>query len=204
MGWTSYHVEPIWKKGKSVIDRKAACDELFNCEASGGVGKYEVLKSAMVGSTYYAAVKRTVFATATEPEKTIVFAAVCLTRVDSKDHFNFSYKDMDETCGPCEYDCPASILKLLTPTDSDWAKEWREKCWNNIEEKKFISALNSLPIGTVIRFKAPYEASMYKEGDEVILTKKTRSDGKSSYWVNERYFYSLSFIGKDYDIVFRP
>ena len=32
-------------------------------------GRYEVLKSAMVGSTYYAAIKKTIFKTENEPEK---------------------------------------------------------------------------------------------------------------------------------------
>jgi hypothetical protein len=30
--------------------------------------------------------------------------------------------------GPCDHDCPAAILDLLTPTDSDWANAWRQKC----------------------------------------------------------------------------
>ena len=136
MGWTSEHVEPVLKNGKMTIDRKAACDKLFRSESSGESSKYEVLKSAMVGSTYYAALKRTIFATNTEPERTTVFAVVCLTKIDMKDYFNFSYKEMSENCGPAECNCPASILKLLSPTDSDWAKEWREECWKRIEQKK--------------------------------------------------------------------
>jgi hypothetical protein len=35
---------------------------------------------------------------------------------------------MDETMGPCDHDCPAAILDLLTPTDSEWANAWRQKC----------------------------------------------------------------------------
>ena len=79
MGWTSYHVAPIYKNGKQFIDRKAECDRLFNCSMVNNLGKYEVLKSSMVGSTYYAAVKITTFATETEPEKVDVFAGIVLT-----------------------------------------------------------------------------------------------------------------------------
>ena len=46
MGWTSYHAS-FYKNGK--IDRKAECDSIMNCDMVGNKGRYEVLKSAMVG-----------------------------------------------------------------------------------------------------------------------------------------------------------
>ena len=109
MGWTSYHAS-FYKNGK--IDRKAECDSIMNCDMVGNKGRYEVLKSAMVGSTYYAAVKKTIFKTGTKPEKESVFGVVMLTSVNNKDYFNFSYKDMDESAGPGYYDCPKGILDL--------------------------------------------------------------------------------------------
>ena len=96
------------------------------------IGKYDLLKSAMVGSTHYAAVRKTIFATETEPESVEVFAAITLTRIDNKDYYNFAYKDMDETMGPCEGKCPKAILDLLTPTEYEYAKEWRKRCYENI------------------------------------------------------------------------
>ena len=153
MGWTEYHAS-CYKNGK--IDRKAECDALFNDDMVLDhkiIGKFEVLKSSMVGSTYYAAVKRTRFATETEPEKSCVFAAVCLTSTNMKDYYNFAYKDMDETCGPCNYDCPKKILDLLTPTDSEYAKNWREKCYEKLKNKQDKNSLSKLPIGSVIKFQ---------------------------------------------------
>lgn len=108
----------------------------MNCDMVGNKRRYEVLKSAMVGSTYYAAVKKTIFKTGTKPEKESVFGVVMLTAVDNKDYFNFSYKDMDESAGPGYYDCPKGILDMLTPTEYEWAKEWRERCYENIKKKK--------------------------------------------------------------------
>jgi hypothetical protein len=35
---------------------------------------------------------------------------------------------MNETWGVCEIDCPARILDLLTPTDSERAIQWRAEC----------------------------------------------------------------------------
>ena len=64
MGWTSYHATH-YKNG--MVDRKAECDSIFNDvmvtrDSDIPIGKFEVLKSTMVGSTYYAAVKKTRFA----------------------------------------------------------------------------------------------------------------------------------------------
>ena len=42
------------------------------------------------------------------------------------------YKDMEESMGPYECDCPALILDLLTPTDRDYALHWRARCSENI------------------------------------------------------------------------
>ena len=130
MGWTEYHAEH-YKKGK--VDRKAELDPMYTQEEHDVLldGKtvhypeYKVLKSAMVGSTYYAAVQ----ITNTVEGFSKVRAAVVLTSVDSKRYCNFAYKDMSEDMGPYCYDCPVSILKLLTETDDEVALDWRAKCW---------------------------------------------------------------------------
>lgn len=106
MGWT-YTQAKFWKKGK--VDRKAECDSLLTW------GEQTVLKSSMVGTTYYAAVKR----------GDNVWGAIFLTATDG---FYFGYKDMDETCMPYYFDCPVSILNLLTPTDNEDANKWRNAC----------------------------------------------------------------------------
>lgn len=48
----------------------------------------------------------------------------------------FGYKDIDETMGPFYYDCPNVILKLLSSTDNEYAKTWREKCYANTNKRK--------------------------------------------------------------------
>lgn len=163
MGWTSYHAN-YYKNG--TVDRKRECDNYFD------KGNCKILKSTMVGSTYYAAVKN--------GEE--VFAAVFLTSTDSKDYFNFSIKTMDETMGPCQTDCPISILKLLTSTDNDFALEWREKCYKANELKK--NGLNKLAIGTKIEIILPFDTVLYKKGEKVILTKE------ENYWTNRKYWRS--------------
>lgn len=158
MGWTSYHASYYKRNGS--VDRKAECDAYFLEGLNRG--HYEVLKSAIVGSVYYAAVRHLKrYVGRDENGQDIykdvvnepVFAVVFLTQTDSKDYFNFSYKDMSEDMGPYDCDCPVSILKLLSPTDSEWALEWRERCKKRAEQKKSPNALANLPIGAEIQFK---------------------------------------------------
>ena len=53
MGWTWYKASHYYPNGN--IDRKAECNAYFTEELN--EGQYEILKSTMVGSVYYAAVK---------------------------------------------------------------------------------------------------------------------------------------------------
>lgn len=142
MGWT-YQAAKFYKENGS-IDRKAECDNMCNWENE--TKKYEVLKSTMKGRVYYAAGKETDKVTG----NTNVFAWVILTGTDNKSWCNFGYKMMDETVGPCECDCPKSILELLTGPHNDYAREWRERCWANLSNKK---SLSSIKIGEVIEFQ---------------------------------------------------
>lgn len=81
-----------------------------------------------------------------------VIAVVCALDYAPNDYYNFGYKDMDETMGPYQCDCPERILKLLTPTEHEWAKKWREKCWERIRARKSRPKLKR---GMVIRFAEP-------------------------------------------------
>ena len=156
MGWTSIHAPVEYKNGIHVINRKEVCNKIFtdkmvDVTTKKVIGKYEVLKSAVNGTTYYAAVKATRFATETTPENSYVFAIIVLTSCNTKEYYNFSYKDMNESCGPNQYKCPKYILDMLSPTDNEYAKEWRETCYKNIAHDK--SSLGKLPTGTVIKYK---------------------------------------------------
>jgi hypothetical protein len=93
-----------------------------------------VLRSTLVNRrVYYAAAERILNADNTR----VVFAIVCLVKwaPRARDGYTFGYKDMDETVGPCECDCPAGILDLLTPTEYPYAIKWREKCRANLADR---------------------------------------------------------------------
>ena len=100
-------------------------DAQFTCTRPDVVSR--VLRSALVGMRVYYAAVETVRGAAAERK---VFAAVCLVRYNPRDRegYIFGYKDMDETVGPNEADCPEAILDLLTPTEYPYATAWRARC----------------------------------------------------------------------------
>ena len=168
MGWTSYYARN-YKNGK--VDVIAEVEEELNCENE--KGKWTVLKSAKYGSTVYSAVEYL----NKETNEKKVFATVFLT---STRNGEFAYKDMDETCGPYQYDCPESILKLLTPTESKWANEWRAKCR---EYRKKAKELKALPMGSKIIIK--------EDNDEDVILEKRYSMQKNGerWYVEGTYTY---------------
>lgn len=79
MGWDYTHATHYTRTG--AIDRKAEIDELYTWQND--TRKAEVVRSAMVGSTYYAAIKITELSTG----ETETAAAVALTHTNSRDYF---------------------------------------------------------------------------------------------------------------------
>lgn len=204
MGWTGIHATHYKRKnGKQVVDARAECDDMWSHDH----GRFKVLKSAMIGSVYYAAIaicRKWEEGTEHIPENLVdisesereVFGVVFLTSVKNSDYFNFSYKDMDETCGPYEVKCPMSIIKLLTPTDNERANEWRRNCKEYAESKKSPNSLQNLPIGTKIK---------YNDGiGEVILEKRAPAyQFKTPWWYNAEkdVYVSKKYIPKDFEII---
>lgn len=88
MGWDYTHATHYTRTG--AIDRKTEIDELYTWQND--TRKAEVVRSAMVGSTYYAAIKITELSTG----ETETAAAVALTHTNSRDYFNFGVKTMGE------------------------------------------------------------------------------------------------------------
>ena len=199
MGW-DFGMAKHWKNGK--IDRKAECDERLTW------GSNRVLKSSMVGSTYYAAVE------IERDGRRDVIGAVILTSTEGRD---MGMKILDESSGPYNCECPKSILTLLTPTDSDWANEWRKKCYEYHDkkerEKKDKYSLKNLPEGTKIDFVAPFTSSAAREGEHVTLEKKVvswkyvwdqktgeRKVKKRIAWSDGYCTWPTKFIPEDYRV----
>lgn len=96
----------------------------------------------------------------------------------------FGYKDMDETMGCYQTDCPERILKLLTPTDNEYAKAWREACWSRINKRKE----NKVSDGDVIRFN---EKIRFSSGNSYDTFKVIVRQGKATLMCIDEYGYHL-------------
>lgn len=203
MGWSWYHATN-YKAGEPDILKEV--ESLLNWENDKTV--FSVIRSSSYGSTVYSAVKKT----DKETGKEDVFAAVFLTGIDTREnYFNFGYKDMDETMGPYSYDCPACILDLLTETENEYAKKWREKCRERIAEKKARktdkNSLNNLPEGSVIEFN--YWEGGTKTVEKRLFCKNYRTGRISYMWTDgcfryrpgdiERHGYKVISYGENAD-----
>jgi hypothetical protein len=189
MGWTGYTAH-YYKNGK--VDRKAECDAYFMDGLN--EGHFEVVKSSMVGSTYYSAVRNLKKCVGTDgngwgiyedlPEsEQEVRGFVFLTQVKDGE---FYYKDMTEDMLPYYFDCPKSIIKALSPTDNENANIWRNKCLEKKAKK------NDYPIGTVLTFE-------WWNGEKKIIKRAPNRQFKTAWWevVGERKYFSKKNIPWD-------
>jgi hypothetical protein len=118
MGWLFMHSMGAHRTPRDYLDAQFAC--------STSEMTRKILRSAVVKMrTYYAALE----ITRTEQPREVV-AIICLIRYSPRvrSGYVFGYKDMTETMGPSEAECPVAILDLLTPTTDEIANEWRERC----------------------------------------------------------------------------
>lgn len=153
MGWDYHHeVAPY--------DRRAIC------RSNIGNG-YEVVKDAVVGTTYYAAVK--------SPHDGSVSALIILTRIDRNGYCNFGMKFIDEDMGPYHCECPKSVLDALSPTDNENAIEWRRACREKLSEKK-DTTLKDAPVGARLKVTL-------KDGEERNVVKMAPGYQFKTWWL---------------------
>lgn len=68
-------------------------------------------------------------------EDNTVFGVVFLTR---RKNGSVAVKVIGESAGPAQIEAPASLIYLLTPTDSVWANQWRADCINHYIATKVL------------------------------------------------------------------
>lgn len=151
----------------------------------------ELIVSRIVGSVYYAAVAPIQDGVPGAP-----FAAVCLTKWNpgSKDGAVFGYKDMDESMGPCEANCPKAVLDALGPTDSASALQWRWRCYLNLA----AGSQAKVEDGALIRFAVPIR---FINGEEHQVFRVFKTGGAVSFGTRDdrrgrfkiRRFQSMPF-----------
>lgn len=181
MGWLSM---PLTSMGDNTTP-KTYLDAQFNYmrqHDDGSITDRRVVASSCPGNrAYYAAVQNHDSGVAGD-----IYAIICLVRWNPRasDGFCFAYKDMDETMGPCEAECPERILRLLTPTTYEHAIDWRRRCTDNLQ-------LRARPIvdGMRIKLPAPITFTDGYVGDDFIVSKRGASitlrptDGHGSYCI---------------------
>jgi hypothetical protein len=153
--------------------------------------EHRVLDTALVNLTeFYVALEVTDKASG----ERYVTALVILVRMTRDHRYNFGWKDMSEAMGPYQTNCPERILKLLTPTEHEWAAEWRQKCWKKIEERKLVPTLRK---DVVLNFQTPIPFASGKQDKLVVTSVKGRrvncadADGWGWYrltrdWINHK------------------
>ncbi|MFH7321452.1 DUF6927 domain-containing protein [Desulfurivibrio sp. D14AmB] len=156
MGWTFTH------RGETPI--KEFLTGRINCENSHG--KWTVLDIAIVKMrTAYMAVeifRRNEKGDLDQATRRVV-AFVFLLSYQRNDYHDTGYKDMDETVGPYESECPERILKMLTPTTNEQALAWRQRCWTRLSERKKVRLQRGMVVKTKpIRFADGRERSKFK------------------------------------------
>lgn len=69
----------------------------------------------------------------------------------AKDNGCWGYKDMDENMGPCEVDCPESVIAAAGPTEHEWALAWRAKVASyHTERKRRAAVRKGIAVGSIV------------------------------------------------------
>ena len=146
MGWLYMRSLAGYATPKAYLDAQFTYDRDTGCS--------RVIASSLVGRrTYYAAVEWIPAASGVRE----VWGLVCLVRHNPRDPQGlvFGYKDMSESMGPCESECPARILDLLTATENTHAQDWRARCRSNLALKAQRAAKPTPKPGDVVVLAEP-------------------------------------------------
>lgn len=165
MGWLtmSRHAMGGHATAKAYLDNQFT----YSRDVEGGTAGLKVLASSCPQNrTYYAAAQVITNGVGGE-----VFAIICkvLWNPNSKTGEQFGYKDMEESMGPYEDNCPQNILDLLGPTTSEYALDWRRRCAENLKRRA-----RKIEDGDRIKLAAALTFTDGHVGDEFIVQKRGR------------------------------
>lgn len=126
MGWTGY-----------INDTRKAVD-IVRAELEWTSGEYKVIANS--GSKYWVV------------EKTSTGERFAVVALVERKHGDTYTKIMDESMGPNDCNMPTRLLNMLTPTEHEYAIEWRRRA-RALQEKK--QATPKLKPGDTIVFDEP-------------------------------------------------
>lgn len=177
MGWDAFNKAFCFTNGRGQIDRKATV--IHEIEVWGDC---EVVKAAMAGTTFYGIVHNI--------KRDKHYLTVILTNVHDDE---FAYKEMTDTMGPYEKDCPKSILDLadeLCPCTEEYdyggyAKAWRKACRERLVIKNSPTAFKNVKPGESVMWHVPEDSFLMMDGQRIagLNLRLTKVEGTRS-WVH--------------------
>ena len=103
---------------------------------------YELIKSSPRGNNHWYVAKRR--------DTGALWIGLDLMKGGTRRDPGWGYKDLDETGGPVETNCPISLIKMVLPyPTNDWGREWRQRALAAAEAKK---AAPRKAVGTVVKY----------------------------------------------------
>lgn len=175
MEWTDGGTASHFSKDGSVNRRTELNEILSTVEINGAESR---LKHLSISSPSAAKA----YALFEEREGGRKWAAVVLSKVTEGNRIGYAI--LPEWTNPPYYNCSKRIMQGLTPLDpgeGGGAKEWRQRCWEEIRRKKDPLSFESLPAGTQVLWTVcsddwPFLA----KGSKVKLVKEMA--GRSFVW----------------------
>lgn len=167
MGWLTMPFSSMGghKTASSYLDAQLTYERKLEHGSTRGL---RVVASSCPGNrVYYAAVQ-----SITNGIPGDIFAVICLVKwiTRSRTGEQFGYKDMDESMGPHDADCPANILDLLTTTDKEYALDWRRRCVASLRMRS-----RKVRNGDRVRLASPVAFTDGATRDEFIVEKRGRN-----------------------------
>lgn len=168
-----------WTFTRTTLTPKEFMDKEFeNC--SNEEFDVKILASGMGKGVYYAAVERIAKDGVIGKQKE-VFCLVCPYKYKSSKNWlegnEIGYKQMTEHCGPCYYDVPEKVWKVLeaniqyAPTD-EYSQNWR----NKVAENRRQGSGEKIEEGKYLCFEKPLEfmSGLKEHTFKVILAGRTK------------------------------
>lgn len=150
---------------------KAYLDAQFSYDRRDASGKGNAMRvvasSCLRNKVWYAAATPS---TDGIDEPTVAIVCLVSWNPRAKDGYVFAYKDLDETMGPHEAECPERILALLGDTDNPSALNWRRRCLDRLATR----ASRPLEHGMHIRLPHAIKFTDGHEGTDFIVHKRGR------------------------------
>ena len=130
MGWTFIRESQIPVSNEHYIRSLYTFQDIY----LGNARDSRVAYMTKRGNTYYLAVN--VHTWAKDKPEIIHEETYAATVLTAHRNGEFGYKEMHEDENPFRCDAPKKLLDMLTPTDSEYAQDWRKRCADRMEENR--------------------------------------------------------------------